>query len=365
MKLVSYKVGFLFRIGALSAALLFGQQALADGTPAGTPISNTASVDYFVNGVDQDDISSNTVTFLVDRKVTFTLDLVGTELVPVTPGGDDYFVEFLLTNTSNSVLDFILGIDQAGVTTVRGQADTADMDDAEYAASVSPASGTNDDPAQGGPQFVDELAADDSIRIRVWGDAATTLLNGQIAGIQLDATAAEPGTAGTQGAALVLSAADDPNLVDNVFQNPDVNDNATESETDGFIVVTADLTVDKNYTVTDTFGTNFPLPGATVEYTIDVINASTTTPATDVEITDIIDDDVDFVLGQYSGSDVQIDNGGTITTCTADGGDTDDCSYDAGTRTLVVGNGATPITVAASTTLTITFQVVIPDPTVP
>ena len=82
LKLVSYKVGFLFRIGDLSDALLFGQQALADGTPAGTPISNTASVDYFVNGVDQDDISSNTVTFLVDRKVTFTLDLVGTELVP-------------------------------------------------------------------------------------------------------------------------------------------------------------------------------------------------------------------------------------------------------------------------------------------
>ncbi len=133
MKLERSKVGHLFRLGALSVALLFGQQAMADGTPAGTPISNTASVDYFVNGVDQDDIPSNTVTFVVDRKVSFTLDPLGTDLVDVTPGGNDYFVDFLLTNTSNATLDFNLLLDQAGVTSARGNPDTADMTDPEYA----------------------------------------------------------------------------------------------------------------------------------------------------------------------------------------------------------------------------------------
>ncbi len=361
MKLVRKKVGNWFRLGAMSVALLLAQHALADGTPAGTPITNTASVDYWVGGVDQDDITSNTVTFVVDRKVTFTLGLVGSALVPVTPGGDDYWVDFLLTNTSNSALDFNLGIDQSGVTTVRGVADTTDMDNAEYAVSASPVSGTDDDPTQGGPQYVDELAADDAIRIRVWGDAATTLLNGQVAGIRLDATAAEPGTPSAEGSALVLASSDNPAQIDNVFDNPDVNDNKVISETDGFVVVTADLAVNKSYTITDTFGTDFPIPGATIEYTIEVVNSSTVTPATNVEITDTIDNDLDFVFGQYSGSDVQIVNGASTTQCTADDTDTDDCSLTG--DDLTVGNGATPITIAPGTTLTVTFSTIIPDPT--
>jgi len=281
--------------------------------------------------------------------------------VPVTPGGQDYWVDFLLTNTSNSPLDFNLAIDQSGVTTVRGVADTADMDNEEYAVSTSPVSGTNDDPAQSGPQWVDELAADDAIRIRVWGDAATTLLNGLVAGIQLDATAAEPGSPLTEGTALVLASSDDPALIDNVFDNPDVNDNKVESQTDGFIVVTADLAVNKSYTITDPFGTSFPVPGATVEYMIEVVNSSAVTTATNVEISDTIDSDLDFVLGQYNGSDVELDNGGTVTECTAADTDTDDCSLTG--DDLTVGNGTTPISVAPSTTLTITFQTVIPDPT--
>ncbi len=374
MKLESSKVGYLFRLGAISVALLLGQQAIADGTPAGTEIRNTATVDYDVAGVDQDDVSSNEVFFVVDRKVSFTLAPLGSALVEVTPGGDDYFVDFLLTNTSNSTLDFNLLLDQAGVTSARGDADTADMDNAEYAVNDVLYTGSEPfNPLPGGAgnaQYVDQLGADDAIRIRAWGDAASTLANGAVAGYDLTATAADADTPSSEGTALTLSGSNTDNVVDNVWETATYGStNAQLTANDGFRVVSASIAVDKRYSViSDPLSSGFPIPGAVVEYTIDVINSSPDAAATNVEITDVIDDDVTLLLGAYggAGADIQITNGAAApTTCTADNSDTDDCSVTTSgtTSTLTVGNGATPIQVNASTTLTITFRVTIPDPT--
>ncbi len=373
MKLERNKVGQLFRLGALSVALLLGQQAMADGTPAGTPISNTASVDYFVNGVDQDDISSNTVTFVVDRKISFTLDPLGTDLVDVTPGGNDYFVDFLLTNTSNSILDFNLLLTQMSGGTVRGATDNADMDNPEYAVNDVLYTGSepfNPTPGDAGnAQYVDQLAADAAIRIRAWGDAATTLLNGAIAGYALRATAADADDPNLEGTALTLSGSNTDNVVDNVWDTATYGGtNAQLTANDGFRVVSASIAVNKAYSIiSDPLSSGFPIPGAVIEYTIDVVNSSPDAPATSVQITDIIDDDVTLLLGEFggAGADIQITNGATTTTCTAANTDTDDCSVTVSgtTSTLTVGNGATPIQVNASTTLTITFRVTIPDPT--
>ena len=373
MKLERCKVGYLTRLGAISVALLLGQQALADGTPAGTEIRNTASVDYFVNGVDQDDIASNEVLFVVDRKVSFTLVPLGTDLVDVTPGGNDYFVDFLLTNTSNSTLDFNLLLDQAGVTSARGNADTADMDNPEYAVNDVLYTGAEPfNPVPGGAgnaQYVDQLPADEAIRIRAWGDAALTLVNGAIAGYDLTATAADADTASSEGTALTLSASNTDNVTDNVWDTTVYGaTNAQQTANDGFRVVSASIAVDKDYSIiSDPLSSGFPIPGAVIEYTIDVINSSADAPATNVQITDAIDDDVTLLLGEFGGvgDDIQITNGAVTTTCTADNTDTDDCSVTTvgTTSTLTVGNGATPIQINASTTLTITFRVTIPDPT--
>ena len=109
MKIASKNGGLFIWLGVLATAMLFGQQAMAEGTRAGTSIANTATVDYSVGGIDQDDITSDpaTATFVVDRRVSFTLtpDATG-DLVTVTPGGTDYFVDFTLTNGSNDDLDF-------------------------------------------------------------------------------------------------------------------------------------------------------------------------------------------------------------------------------------------------------------------
>ena len=132
---------------------------------------------------------------------------------------------------------------------------------------------------------------------------------------------------------------------------------------DGFLVQTADLSVAKAYTVlSDPLGSGLAIPGAVIEYTVTITNASTTTDATDVSIADALDDNVDFNFGQYNANDIEIDNNGTVTECSADAaaGDTDGCSLDG--VNLVVGNANGPITVAANTTLVVTYQVTIQNP---
>ena len=367
MKLKSKTTSLTFRLVSLAAALLLGQQALAEGTAAGTSVTNTASVDYFVGGVDQTDIPSNTVTFVVDRRVNFTLEPVNTpDLLPVSPGGTDYFVDFLLTNVSNSDLDFDLVLAEAASgTAVDGSGnDDADMGALDYAISANTVLGGDPDPVRGiNTGIIDELGSDEAIRIRVYGDAALSLTNGQIVGAELTATAYEAGGGGL-GAALDWTSAPTDTVVDNV----DVNGNdGVEVSVDGFIVNAANLTVVKDYSVIDgDLGTGLPLPGARLEYEIIISNAAGASDATNVVVSDLIDTDLTFLTGGTGGAytDIQVDDGGAPVECTADdpGVDTDGCSLD-GAGNLVVGDATNrPITIIGGGSYTVRFQVRIPDP---
>ena len=64
----------------LAGALAFGLSsvALAQNTPSGTIITNTATVDYTVATVPQAQVASLPVTFLVDNKVDHELAFVQT-----------------------------------------------------------------------------------------------------------------------------------------------------------------------------------------------------------------------------------------------------------------------------------------------
>jgi len=131
MKIVTGKIGLILRLGITAIVLLLGQQALAVGTDAGTLIDNTVNVDYDVNTVAQTTLSDS-VSFVVDRRVDFTLSQLGGALVNVTPGQPDAFFDLLLTNTSNSTLDFSIALNDA-IATVRGVPTTAIMSNIEYA----------------------------------------------------------------------------------------------------------------------------------------------------------------------------------------------------------------------------------------
>ena len=365
MKVVNGKTGLALRLGVLVTAMLLGQQAMAVGTRANTAIDNIAFVDYEVAGVPQTQLNA-AANFVVDRRVDFNISVtVPGTLTPVTPGGPplgdpDYFVEFTLTNTSNSVLDFDVLLAQmpGGVVGGSGLTDNADMAAVDWAVGTSGANG-NADPVRGvNAVWIDELEADDFIRIRVCGDAALTMLDAQVAGVQIDVSGTQGGAATVQGGA--INDTDPPTDlgVENVFANAAGGN--VETAQDGFEVFTATLTVTKDFLViAGDLGSGLAIPGATVEYTIEIINASLTTAADPVQITDAIDTNVLFLAGQYAGgTDFEIVNGVVTSQCTAVA-DVDDCEL-AGAN-ITIGGGGT-VSLAADTTMTLTYQVTIPDP---
>lgn len=364
MKLVDGKTGLTLRLGAMIVALLVGQQAMAVGTRAGTTITNVATVDYAVGGVNQADISSDPLTaqFVVDRRVDFTLAPASTgDLVPINPSETDVWVDFLLTNTSNSDLDFALSLAQSGDgDNVDGFVDNAQMQTIDYAVVTA----GDPTPTRGGEQYVNDLAADAAVRIRVFGDAAAAMLNGEIAGAELTATAVDPaGTSASPGAPLPYGVANGDMTIENVAAN--LSGGGVEVTTDGFIVEAANLSVSKTYTVVgDDLGSGLPIPGAIVRYEIVISNGVGAEDAEGIVVTDVLDGNLTFLNGPTSTyTDIEVtDVLGAVAECTADapGSDTDGCSLDG--ANLVVGGPSRPITIGEGESYTVRFEVRINDP---
>ena len=376
MKIVMSKFGLLFRLGITATALLIGQQALALGTDAGTQVSNQATVSYSVGGLGQTPIESdplgnsipgagNPTTFLVDRRVSFTLVPTDGVHTPVAPGGADFFAAYTLTNTGNAIMDHRPTLAQLNSVdgAVNGLTDT-DVDMSNVRIRVA-----NGDGPAGVPDlatdltFVDELAEDATVVIYVFADADLALVNGDIANVELTATSADDATATATPLVLDPDLAespglDNPMIIESVFA--DGGNDGFEASRDGFQVVSALLTITKTAAVIfDPFGSGKAVPGAIIEYSITVDNTLGTVDATNVSIADTIDADVTFVDEAYgAGRDVSFSTGGF---CNADGGDgdADGCSLDG--ANLVVGNVNLAITVAFGTSLTISFQVLIPN----
>lgn len=364
MKLVDGKTGLTLRLGAMIVALLVGQQAMAVGTRAGTTITNVATVDYEVGGVNQADISSDPLTaqFVVDRRVDFTLAPASTgDLVPINPNETNVFVDFLLTNTSNSDLDFALGLAQSGDgDDVDGSTDDDDMQLIDYAVVTA----GDPTPTRGGEQYVNDLAADATVRIRVFGDAAVDMLNGAIAGAELTATAVDPtGTSASPGLPLPYGVANSDMTIENVAAN--VSGNGVEVTTDGWIVEAANLSVSKLYTVErDDLGSGLPIPGAVIRYEIVISNGAGAESATDIVVTDVLDGNLTFLTNGTGSAytDIEVDDGTGAVACTADPAvsDTDGCSLDG--ANLVIGGPLRAITIAAGGSYTVRFEVRINDP---
>lgn len=356
MKLVNGKIGLMLRFSAAATALLLGQQAMAVGTAASTPILNEVTVNYEVGSVGQS--LTDSVQFLVDRRVDFAIVPVSVgDLETVTPGETDAWVDFHLTNLSNAPLDFsLLAPNTAGGVVDGSGNDDADMNNIRWGVSADLVSGTNPDPVfpPAPAQFVDNLLPDQTIRIRVWGDADVTMALGEIAGVDLTATAREPGS----GAAtdIVYGGADDPDSVQSVAADVADGVAGVEVSVDGFIVEDAVISVAKDFTVIDEgLGTHL-IPGALVQYEIAIENSGSAA-ATNVDISDDLNTQLALVLGAFGGSDFQIVvNGGAPTFCTA-AADADTCAATGQVLTF------DDLTITAATgpatpgTLVVTFQV--------
>ena len=365
MKIMQTRFNLPARLGVIAMATLFTQQALAAGTDPGVSVENTATVDYSVNSTPQATLSSNTTEFLVDRRVLFSVDQVGGALTTVTPGQNGVFIEFLVSNLSNGLLDFNLADLQltSADGDVRGAGTTdSDIDMNNVTISVSaaadPTPGAGDGPAPvlGGPTVIDDLDEDQSIRVRVFADTPAAFGNGDIANIRLDVTAADP----TTGVDLVASGVWDPAVIDNVFA--DAGNDGIESASDGFETVSADLLVSKAQAViSDPFGSGLAVPGARIEYTITLDNTGGAVDATDLVVTDDIDADVTFVADAYNGGAANISFDGGASFCVADAADADadGCALD-GSQLTIQGPAGSPISVGLGASTTISFVVEVP-----
>lgn len=377
MKRSTHMASWLARLVASATVVLLSPHAFAAGTTAGTTISNQAQVDYAVGGNAQtfilSDPTGNSVpgagqgtatTFVVDNRVDFTLvesGLIGHTVV--TPGQTDGFVQFTLTNTGNSTQDFRLVV--TNLLAAFGPVGTGGLTDTEVdmsALTVYVDNNGNGLETGVDEAFVDELAEDGSVDIYVVGTADLTLVNGDIANVNLQAIVADAGAAGLGADTQDDAGNADTAGIDVVFAEGGALGDGILDAQDGFQVSSAALTITKTANlISDPFnGTGADrkaIPGAVVEYVITVSNATGGSDAENIVITDTLSLDLSVVDDFFGASaEVEIDNNGAVSTCSQEA-DADSCEIVAGA--LSVGATGAPISVAATGTLTITFRVTI------
>jgi len=342
----------------LTLLLLTGgiQTALALGTPSSTVISNQATVNYQVGGVGQAPILSDdaagpgATTFVVDNIVNLTVSDQSGGTVTVNQGSLDRVITFSVTNTGNTLQGYQLSVVNGATAIPMGAVEIwldTDLDGFYNALNDTLyVGGTNAgdlDPNTATP-LVDSV-----MTVFIVADTPLAAVDATVDNYNLLATTLD---AGTTTVTTADGDGDDPTLVEVVFADgqgtvdaaaPDGQHSAVGSYTVG----SASLTVTKSAVALDTFGTDYAIPGATVTYTIDVLNSGTA-DADSIVITDdvsaIVGTDVTWVIDS-------ITLGGLPQTDAADG---DFSTFAAGLITVNVGTLA-----AGGGTTTITFQVTI------
>lgn len=169
--------------------------ANADGTPAATAVTNTASVEYDVGGVAQNPLSAST-SFVVARKVNLTLTQAGSAPTAVLPGQAGAVAAFELSNLSNAPLGFALSATQlVGGAAARDGTDNFDLSGTLQVFVDADGDGLYN-PGVDTATFVSHLAADQTVTVFVIGDVPAGVFGGDIATVELTATAREASSGG-------------------------------------------------------------------------------------------------------------------------------------------------------------------------
>ena len=349
--------------------------AMAAGTASGTTISNSAVVNYDVGGVNQPNVNSNTATFVVDTKIDLTVATTDAASVKVAPGATAQVLTFTVTNTGNATQDFNLSSTaSSGGTGKFGGTDNFDATSVNIYVD-SNGNGTYDSGTDTATS-INDLAADGSVSVFIVATIPTGQVTGDIASYHLVAEARDAAT----GNALTETAGADTagftaGSVDIVFADGQGSDTANDasrdakhSSQDDYEVLTAALTVTKSSTViSDPFNsTTNPkrIPGAVVEYTIQVDNAAGGTTATNVTVSDNLSTEIGngtlaFKTDGYTGGGIEVTapniNGGTALVLT-NASDADQGDYGVTLANTVTVTG---ITLNAGQSATVKFQVTI------
>ena len=340
--------------GVLAVAAGAATPAFAEGTTAGSTITNNVTVSFQVGGVNQNSVSASN-SFTVDRKVNFTVAEDGTATTQVSPGQLAAVTSFVVTNTSNAPLDFALAAtNRAGGTAKHGGTDNFDVSNFRLYQDTNN-NGAYDSGTDTLITYLDQVAADASIRVFVLADVPLGRSTGDVAGVRLTGTASEATAAGSLGATVTQTSGANTAGVDTVFADTNSGSNTARDgihfDEDDYTIFAANLVATKtSRVISDPLnGTTNPklIPGAVVEYCITVANGAGSAAATNVAISDTLP-----AQTTYDAS-FGVKVNGTVTSgvCNADGAI-------AGAHASGVVSGTIP-TVAAGDVRTVLFRVTI------
>ena len=286
-------------------------EALAAGTPAGSIITNVATVTYTKSGVSYTN-ESNVNTLVVDDKVAFTLTAADVSSVTITSSGRACMT-YTLTNTGNATHDYTLN---AAVTGTPG---------------FTPATGPKfyidsagtvllpSDPNAGGLPYISSLAPDSSITIYMFITAPAQLTDGQNIFYLVTAESYQQANLGTINPPVKSSVQAATDATANKSMNPtaryvvlaDGHGNGGDADRDGKYAVTArdgnsnsigfraqslEVNIVKSSTVIDRSGGSQPASGATIRYSISV-SATGSGTASGVVITDPLPANTSYTAG--------------------------------------------------------------------
>lgn len=282
----------LLLTGALAA--MTPLSALAVGTPACTPIANTATVNYKVGNVDQTPASNDPALneFIVGNKINFVLiSNDGGVNVDVTPGQTGAALSFKVTNTGNANQTFKMTFaEDSGNAGDNADMLTPGVDSLNTVSIVTAV-----------------LAPGENQDVTIVADTPATPSNNDLSAYAMTATAykVDGTTVEAENSSSITSSAGTC-TTDIVFNDPDSD---ADGDADGYetavgaFIVTADsdfLTVAKSSTVYSDpingagVGVAKLIPGAVVTYTITLTNTSLTTAASTVSIADTLDGNLAF-----------------------------------------------------------------------
>ncbi|HBG04141.1 MAG: hypothetical protein A2075_01160 [Geobacteraceae bacterium GWC2_58_44] len=270
-------------LAALALPLAAAQTALAALTPAGTEITNEATLAYKVGGFVQPTSTSTQTKFNVDRKVNFNVTNVPASFIDVLPGSTDQALKFTVTNQGNDTQDFDLTVAQLTGGTVFGATDNIDaagvrlyLDNGSVAGSFD--SGDTDITAG---HLLDEVAQDATVTVFIVGNFPTPQINANVAGLTLAATALHGHGAGAgaviDGAVTDINGTVPGNAIFTVFA--DTGRDNSELVAGAFRITAPVLTVNKlSRVIWDPVNFNATprsIPGSYVQYEITIANAGT------------------------------------------------------------------------------------------
>lgn len=331
------KLKLLVASSTVSLAMLCSAPAFAAGTTQGTSITNNVNVNFQVGGVPQTQASASDV-FVVDRKVIFSLvEKAPTGTTSVNPGQTGQITTFVLTNTSNDTLDFTIAPSQlAGGTAAHGGTDAFNVTNLLVCLDAN--ADNTCDAAATATLTINDLVADANTTILVVGDIPLSATNGQVAGIELRATARNSN--GSAIVAAIDTTVNGAGTVETIFADTAKSGNGgTSAARDGIDIATDDYTVQA--AVLSVFKTsriisdgvssnNFKsVPGAVVEYCISVANAAGGATATNISISDLVPTNTTYQAGSIRVNGT-VTSPGALQTCAAGTVVTDASDADAG-----------------------------------